>query len=77
MLKTITLFQNDDPCFVLCPGHVDKKTFNQAFKNEGWDQASYKQDDLRYEYWAQTGKSFKKSLPTKKGSKKFTTAFWD
>jgi hypothetical protein len=84
-LKTITLCQDDNPSWVLCPGHVTQKQFNDAFKNEGWsERGSYKQKDLKYEYWVagparrKSDKFYmKQSLPGKPGAKPYTVTPWD
>lgn len=77
--KTITLSIGADPSLVLCPGHVDQKTFNQAFKNEGWSEpGGYKQRDLEYGYFKKRKNgAFVRSVPGKEGVKPFTFANWD
>jgi len=83
-LKTSTLCTSSgDPVTVVCPGHVDAKTFNQAFKNEGWsERGSYSKDDIKYIYGIFVPKkdgefTFKMCSPTKVGAKKFTWTSWD
>lgn len=85
MKKTITLQNSGGPSMVLCPGHVDQKTFNDAFKNEGWsERGSYKQADLLYEYWVKKPAKAKyqdfwmqRSVPGKPGAKPYTRTSWD
>lgn len=78
-LKTITLSdKTDDPLCVICPGHVDHKTFNKAFKEEGWnDIGHFRQDCLAYVYMIKTKDIYKKVPPSKKGAKPFTWTPWD
>lgn len=83
-LKTITLTIGDDPSHVVCPGHVDIKTFNQAFKNEGWDSVGhYKKDEISYIYAVKQEANangrfkFKEVAPNSPGAKKFTISRWD
>lgn len=83
-LKTITLTIGDDPSHVVCPGHVNAKVFNRAFKNEGWDSCGrYKVSELSYIYAVKKEKgkngrfSFKTVQPDFKGAKKFTICRWD
>lgn len=80
-LTTTTLEFNDNPTWVLCPGHVSQKDFNAAFKREWRDNGGYKQKDLSYEYWTvnenSKGVYFKKSVPGKNDSKPYTVARWD
>lgn len=50
-LKTMTLGDtHGNMSAVYCKGHVSAKVFNQAFKNEGWSDAGYKQENLEYIY---------------------------
>lgn len=55
-LCTITLGMDDDnPTVTLCPGHVDVKTFADAFTAEGWsDTEPADFGELRHEYWRET-----------------------
>lgn len=85
-LKTITLTDSDtNPTWVICPGHITQKQFNDAFNNEGWsERGSYKQKDLKYEYWIKKpaknkhDKFFmKRSVPGKTGAKPYTAIAWD
>lgn len=84
-LKTITLCHGDNPSWVLCPGHVPQKVFNQAHINEGWSPGGgYRQKHLTYEYWIKgpakrKGDNFymKKSVPGKPGAKPYTVTTWD
>lgn len=79
-LKTQTLMQGDNPAWVLCPGHVDIKTFNKAFKAEGWSGAGdYKKEDIFYEYWTfnRLTKHWKKAIPSAIGARKVTVCRWD
>lgn len=83
-IKSITLFVGNDPNCIICPGHVDQKTFNEAVVNEGWDHSDYKQNDLKYGYWKVTKSKTKKghafyrlSVPGKPGVKPFTYTSWD
>lgn len=86
-LRTYTLDGVGGPVAVLCKGHVDQKTFNQAFKNEGWDCANYKQKELSYVYGTLKEIKFKNGeggyrwsgpkKPTDKGVKPFTITPWD
>lgn len=76
-LKTITLGV-DNPTFVICPTHVDAKTFNKAFKAEGWsEQGNYAQSDLRYIYMIKSGSNYKECSPSAKGARRFTFTSWD
>lgn len=54
-LKTITLGPDgeDDPRWTICKGHVDAKTFSEAFEAEGWSGDEYDQEDLSHEWWKQ------------------------
>lgn len=84
-IKTITLSHGDDPSWVLCPGHVTAKIFNDAFKNEGWsNRGGYKQKDLSYEYWVKRKSRIKdckfrmtSSVPGKPGARPYTIVSWD
>lgn len=84
-LKTTTLMRHHDPVSVICPGHVDAKTFNQAFKNEGWKSpGQYKQADLKYIYMTKRKSKnpdythfFKQVSPSVKGAKPYTSTSWD
>ncbi len=81
-LKTQTLGprNQDNPMHVLCPGHVDSKTFNQAFKNEGWsEKGSYKQADLNYLYGrkSKNGSWQFHLAPTAARARRITVASWD
>lgn len=60
-LKTITLVDaSENPLVSLCPGHVDAKTFHEAFKAEGWDDGD-EPTDLAHEYWVQAPGVWNKS----------------
>ncbi len=49
--KTMTFEGPGGPMTVICPGHVGKKEFNDAFKNEGWsERGTYTQKEMTYEY---------------------------
>lgn len=81
-LKTITLGMDDNPSVVICPGHVDVKTFNKAYKSEGWgDIGTYKQDDLKYVYCIEKplkkGSRYKQVAPNVEGAKPYTWTSWD
>lgn len=77
-LKTITLGYAGNPTLVVCPGHVDIKTFNKATKAEGWQGGlQYTKDDLNYEYGIMTEKKYKRVAPSHKEAKPFTTCPWD
>lgn len=58
-LKTMTLSNErdeDSPSFVICFGHVDVVTFNQAHTNEGWTHdEDYQAKDLKHDYGLQVG----------------------
>jgi len=42
---------DDTPTHVICEGHVDAETFNQAFQNEGWsDPGTWTDKDLKHTY---------------------------
>lgn len=75
-IKTITIGDDDSPCYSLCPGHVTAKEFNKAHKAEGWDADPVSQDDLRFEYWIKGKKSYRRSVPEKKGAKPYTVMSW-
>lgn len=80
VLKTDTICDNDDnPFAVLCEGHVNSKTFLEAYNNEwGKDNENYiPESGLRYEYWIKGKKFWKKSEPGKKGVIPFTACDWD
>ena len=78
----MTLSHDGDPCAVICPGHVAAKTFNKAFKAEGWSSAGrYRQEDLSYVYCKATkmkyGTRYKKVNPEHKDARPFTWTAWD
>lgn len=80
--KTITLLNGDNPTQVICAGHIDAKTFNKAFKAEGWDsQGDYKQKELKFVYMVskelKKGTKYTEVMPYVKGAKKYTMAAWD
>lgn len=82
VLKTITLGSDGNPSVVICPGHVDAKTFNKAFVAEGWDADSYKQDVLKYVYCIEKHlksgiTKFKQVAPNVEGAKPYTWTSWD
>lgn len=82
VLKTMTLGHDDNPGIVICPGHVNAKTFNKAFRAEGWSgDGTYKQDDLQYVYCKATkmknGTRYTKVTPEHKDAKPFTWTSWD
>lgn len=74
-LKTITLTDKQgNPAWTLCPGHVSAKTFNKAFKAEGWNTDPYLDKDLYFQYWRKLKSGmFKKCSPEAKGAKPYTT----
>lgn len=77
-LKTKTLGTKDQPAFVICDGHVDVKTFNKAFKSEGWSEVGKwdkKQIDYVYGFEGKCG--FSLCEPNKLKAKKYTVAHWD
>lgn len=83
-LKTMTLTFQGDPTHVICPGHVDQKTFNKAFKAEGWSSAGYKGKDLQYIYARVKDHptkpeyfNFKVVSPSHPEAKPFTIVNWD
>ena len=87
-LTTLTIGDRDgNMSFVVCDGHVSPKTFNKAFKAEGWSDAGYLQKDLEYIYAIEKkGKEkrdgsfsykIKRCSPDKYGAKKFTYTKWD
>lgn len=80
-LKTKTLTDREkNPTVVICPGHIEARKFNSAFKNEGWKGTSdYKQSEIRYEYWkvAAGGKRFYRTVPGRFGAKPYTVTSWD
>lgn len=49
--KTITIGKNDDPTHSILEGHVGVKTFNQAFRAEGWRGSTILKGELKHEYW--------------------------
>lgn len=56
MKKTITLCgQYDEPEFSILEGHVDLKTFNDAFVAEGWTVELWPDDYVSHEYWRNLG----------------------
>lgn len=57
-LKTMTIGTEDDPMFVLCPGHVTADVFNKAREAEGWEADPVLEEDLNREYWAKTGENY-------------------
>lgn len=77
-LKTITLGSEDDPEITICVGHVDIKTFNEAFDNEGWYGDEWDKDRIEYEYWVlgKSAKGYHKSEPGKKNAVPVTVAMW-
>ena len=78
MKKTITLSDKGGPVRVICPGHIGRKIFNNAFKAEGWSShRSWTQKELTYEYWKKTGNQYRLSSPDKQGAKRFTVANWN
>lgn len=82
VLKTITLGSAGNPSVVICPGHVDVKTFNKATKAEGWKGGlEYKQKVLQYVYCIEkplkNGSKFKQVAPNVEGAKPFTWTSWD
>lgn len=81
VLKTITLGR-DEPSFILCPGHVNPRTFNDAMRSEGWTGGgSYTEDDLKHEWWmtyTRLGKTYYKRVDKDhKKAKPFTFTMWD
>lgn len=67
---------------VICPGHVDNKRFNQAFKYEGWSSpGNYTQDELTYGYRREkklkNGSRFIVCSPSHPDARKFTWTSWD
>lgn len=84
VLKTATLCMGGDPVHVVCMGHVDAKTFNKAFKAEGWDTSNrYKNSELKYiyGYWTKgervEGSKIKQVAPSHPKAKKMTVCNWD
>jgi len=83
--KTITLEGFGGPTHVLCVGHVDAKTFNEAYGEEWSGKGTYKQADLQYQYWVRlppknkkkASFSMKQVVPGTPGAKKYTVAKWD
>lgn len=74
--KTITLGQ-DEPISTLCMGHVDFKTFNKAFKAEGWVDGLDSPEELSYEYWRPyKDGAWKPSTPTDKKAVPVTVVEW-
>lgn len=81
MIKTVTLFSDDNPIAVICPGHVDAKIFNKAFKAEGWSGDPYKDSDMEYVYLLEKqrkkGTSYRRVKATTPGAKPYTWVRWD
>lgn len=84
--KTTTLSDNNgEPISVICPGHVNQRTFNDAFKNEGWSaRGAYRQKDLEYIYMVKRPSPIKRhnfrmvlSAPGRNGAKPYTYTKWD
>jgi len=81
-LKTMTLCIQDNPISVICPGHVNLKTFNRAFKAEGWsDIGDYEKVEYIYGVKIPARKrgewKFKQVPPETKGAKPYTWTSWD
>jgi len=73
-LKTITIGNEDQPLFSLCPGHVDSDTFNTAFVAEGWSNGG--EFDLAHEYWTQEGDYYKISEKSDPNAAPYTVSRW-
>ena len=77
ILQTFTLFHDDNnPLWTLCPGHVDAKTFNKRFNNEGWEGDGALPEDLKYEYAIREGVRFRKANEGDPGAEPFTIMEW-
>jgi hypothetical protein len=83
MLKTMTLGNDteddDSPTLVVCEGHVDAKTFNEAFFNEGWSgKGEWSDDDLKYIWGCFEGDTFIQcELKYSTETKPYTVTYWD
>lgn len=76
-LKTITIGDDDQPYFSLCPGHVDAATFNKAFSAEGWSSdARADETDIEHEYWTREGDHYKRSTQDDPNAEPFTVSEW-
>lgn len=70
-----------NPVAVICPGFVDRKTFNKAYRNE-WDGDLYDKEtwdrERRYEFYIpHKTKAWKRVDAGTKGARKFTVMPWD
>ena len=81
-LKTRTLGAagiNDggDPAITICDGHVDVKTFNKAFENEGWKPSDIEEGELIHGWVVETPKQTFLAVKSDKDAKAATYRFWD
>lgn len=76
-LQTITLIdENDQPTYSLCPGHVDARTFQAAFQEEGWS-GECSDDELTHEWWVQNEDGgYERADLNTPGAKPYTVTEW-
>lgn len=76
-IKTITLWENEQPDVTLLPGHkVTVKEFNDAFKAEEWSTDRIYRNQLFLEYWRKDKKVWVKSSKDDKKAKPYTVMHW-
>jgi len=77
-MKTTTLGYQDNPTHSICKGHVDLKTFNDAFHNEGWsgDDDGFDPELVTHEYWVHQGKTWTKADKDTPGAEPVTVGAW-